>query len=247
MDRIRQHVGAGTAAGNPEAETADDQAFYDFLEQAFPEVGGTADPPPDANGGPVEEKPPVQKAPKCGETCFGQLNPCSTADSCRCIADPWQGVGSARFQGTCKNSYFSYAWGSRGRGLLANGTNNMDVILVDGRPPKSTGDPAGSFASAVAELKASGTLAATFPKGSIAPAACPCNCTYASTQCCVADPDEGLVYEAPSKNLGPLEPPAGQCCDTITGLFTDGSRDGSEPFCAGKKSQSAASWGGATA
>ncbi|KAG8531789.1 uncharacterized protein KY384_003425 [Bacidia gigantensis] len=191
-----------------------DDAFYDFLEQNL--LGGVTEYSVNPPGTPASTP-----SPKCGEPCYGEINLCSTTDWCKCQADAFQGVGSARFQGTCKSSYFSYSSGLHGKRELSMGPPNSSVVDVrvhSGEPPLSEHDIAKRMALPVAA------------EASLELAVCPCNCTYVSIECCKSE-NKGIVYEAKEKNLGGLEPPAGQCCDQATGAFKTGARNGTGPSC----------------
>ena len=195
--------------------------YYNFLLQVFPES---------RPGAPSTNRP----APKCGEACSGGVNVCATTDSCRCLAkkrtapdsqDPW-GLKRSRFGTSCQASYFSYA--SHGRGLLESGLGNIstpEIVLVEGAAPKPSG--------AILPLAAGGSqrLSASMPQGSITPAACACNCTYVSVQCCRA-PENGMIHEPADKQLGVVDPPPGQCCDDVTGVLRSGAQFRDEPYCA---------------
>lgn len=152
--------------------------------------------------------PPGTQGLICGQYCSSN-DLCTGDDGCKCIADPWQGVGSGYFTGTCKLPYFS---GGSGREL--GEVNNDSDIFVN-----STG-AFGVFDDSTAPLSQQSN-----PKNltlTDIQLACPCNCTYVSKACCSST--SGLVYEALSLRLGALMPPNGTAnatatCDVATGKF----------------------------
>lgn len=127
--------------------------------------------------------------PTCGSYC-SSISFCTGNDGCTCIADPWQGVGSRYFTGTCKMSF-------RGRHLDEVASNHTSSDKVNGTPSTSTPGP--------------------LQTASLSGSVCPCNCTYVSKACCNS---EGIVYEAPSLRLGALQPPdSNVTCNVTTGEF----------------------------
>ena len=135
---------------------------------------------------------PSSSGPTCGQYCAGPVNLCTGNDGCKCFADPYQGTGSGYFTGTCKTPYFS---GDSGRELTEIGSN--------------TTLSANSTSFALPLTMANSTHLA-----------CPCNCTYVSSACCTSD--SGIVFEAPNKKLGMLEPPNSTTfCNTSTGGFEE--------------------------
>ena len=144
--------------------------------------------------------------PSCGQFCSGPSRLCDEASGCLCIADPWQGVGSAFFTGKCKAPYrsstansLSSSPSSSGRELLGSGLSLTNVTALS--PPGSNNNN---------NLTIEGGLAADV--------ACPCNCTYVSRACCTSA--TGIVHEAPALKLGVLKAPnSSLVCDGGTGRF----------------------------
>lgn len=71
------------------------------------------------------------------------------------------------------------------------------------------------------------TLRPPFPIGDYG---CACNCTYTSQACCHTR--DGLISEPASLRLGVLEPTnATACCDTESGIFSQGPRRTNSTYC----------------
>ena len=148
--------------------------------------------------------------PSCGQYCSGPSGLCDEASGCLCIADPWQGVGSASFTGKCKVPYrytstndlpssSSSSYSSSGRELLASDLNSTTNATVPYPGNNST-----------ITLTIQGGLADDSP--------CPCNCTYVSRGCC--NSTTGILHEAPGLKLGMLKAPNSSfVCDAGTGRF----------------------------
>lgn len=117
----------------------------------------------------------------CGQYC-SSINLCTGSDECQCIADPWQSPGSGYFTGACKLPYFD-----SGRPLSEMYANSTSLVNVMGTSSSASLVPPAFNASSLSESNSTGL-------------ACPCSCTYDSNACCLSD--SGLVYEAPSLNLG---------------------------------------------
>lgn len=175
-------------------------------------VYGTGSDRPDDDDATSSTGPPVANpapnAPSCGQYCWGPGGPCDGADGCRCLADAWQGVGSALFTGRCQLPYRlsgSFYSGAAGRELLAT------AAAAAGGGLNSTGSNSTRIVSVAKD--SANAIALT-----VANMACPCNCTYVSRACCRSA--TGTVYETPRLKLGALKAPnSSLVCDGATGRF----------------------------
>lgn len=94
---------------------ANDNDFWNFLE-AIGDFSELEEP----------ETPVASAPPSCGESCWGLVNLYGASDGYRCIADPFQGVGSRYYTGTCKPSNFVFD----GRRLHEVSVNGTDLVHV---------------------------------------------------------------------------------------------------------------------
>ncbi|MCJ1228302.1 hypothetical protein MMC12_004963 [Toensbergia leucococca] len=197
------YVTAQTAAGRELAADRNGFPFGDPNAINPQDPTNQANPSTQAAGGASSSNPPGTQRGSgltCGQNC-ASVNLCTGPDGCRCIADPWQGVGSGYFTGTCKLPFFSSH-----RGLGEIGINSTSSIGSSG----SIGST--SSASNTPGLGASDTSLA-----------CPCNCTYVSNSCCLST--LGIVHEATNLKLGALQPPnATTVCNTATGDFQESTQ-----------------------
>lgn len=144
--------------------------------------------------------------PSCGQYCSGPSRLCDEASGCICIADAWQGVGSASFTGKCKVPYLSSGNDllSSGRELLGSNLNSTSNATVPSPGINNNNN------SSTKTLTIEGGLAGDRP--------CPCNCTYVSRGCC--NSTTGILHEAPGLKLGTLKAPNSSfVCDGGTGRF----------------------------
>ena len=182
-------LGLERANGAIEPGTASDADFDDASSTIGPTGLGGGNMPDSATSGPA-----------CGQYCWGPGAPCDAASGCRCIADAWQGVGSAFFTGSCKVPY-------RLTGSLSSGAGERELL----------GSAAGGGTN-LTNATVSVSSDSIVEGGLAADTACPCNCTYVSRACCTSA--TGIVHEAPDLKLGMLMAPnASLVCDGTTGHF----------------------------
>jgi len=191
------YVTAEVAAGREVLADAEGVPFGDPTAVNPPAPINQAGANNQATGGTSGSNPPgtqqQSSGPTCGQNC-ASVNLCTGPDGCKCIADPWQGVGSGFFTGTCKLPY-----SASGRKLGEISINSTSFINSAG-----TSNPVGSPPPAQDLI--------------LAGQACPCNCTYVSKACCLSA--SGIVYEAPNLRLGAVRAPNDTAiCDPTTGEF----------------------------
>ncbi len=135
--------------------------------------------------------------PTCGQHC-ASVNLCTGPDGCKCIADPWQGVGSGYFTGTCKLPY-----SASGRELSEISDNSTSSVDSAGTPKVARSSPPPPQHSVLTGQP------------------CPCNCTYVSKACCGSA--SGIVHESSGFRLGAVRAPNDNAiCDPTTGEFRIG-------------------------
>ena len=201
--------------GNPiyAREDADGNIIAGGIASApDPDEAHSSSGSPVANNAPTDPASNAASGPTCGQYCWGPSNLCTDQDGCQCIADPWQGVGSAYFTGSCKLAYRASTAASSigdGRELL----DDIGLNATNGRVLLSAGELNSTNESSNATISIEGALAAD-----LTDVACPCNCTYVSNACCRSS--DGIVFEAPVLKLGVLKAPnASYMCNTTTGDF----------------------------
>ena len=136
---------------------------------------------------------------QCGRRPYcSRASQCSNK-GCKCVAD-----GAINYWSTSCKAVFvdaaSAVAGGAGRGLLESSTNSSSSNI------SITGTPSTNSTAFQSEMMSK----------YLSNLACPCNCTYVSRRCCASD--SGIVYEAPTKHMGPLRAPTANLeCDILTG------------------------------